>query len=46
MENILIAVLNAGELVVELWSTIYEKLRSDDDTSEDGREQSPNGEGP
>jgi len=46
MENILIAVLKAGELVFELWSTVYEKLRSDDDTSEDGREQSPNGEDP
>ena len=46
MENILIAVLKAGELVVELWSTVYEKLRSDDDTSEDGREQSSDDEGP
>ncbi|GAB6862644.1 hypothetical protein JCM17092_27330 [Haloplanus litoreus] len=46
MENILITVLKAGELVVELWSTVCEKLRSDDDTSEDGREQSPNGEDP
>lgn len=46
MENILIAVLKASELVVELCSTVYEKLRSDDDTREDGREQSPNGEGP
>ena len=46
MENILIAVLKASELVFELCSTVYEKLRSDDDTSEDGREQSPNGAGP
>ena len=46
MENILIAVLKAGELVIELCSTVYEKLRSDDDTSENGREQSSNGEDP
>jgi len=46
MENILIAVLKAGELVFELWSTVYEKLCSDDDTSEDGREQFANGEDP
>lgn len=44
MENILVAVLKESELVVELCLTAYEELRSDDETSEDGREQSPDDE--
>lgn len=44
MEDIVVAILNGGELITDLCATVYERVSSDDETSKDGREQSPTDE--